>query len=199
MNIGALLKDVQDRRVRKDVPEFRVGDSIRINIKIKEGDKVRVQPFEGVVIARRGSGLSSKFCVRRISYNVGVEKTFPLHSPIWESIRVLRPALVKRAKLRYFFQDPNRDMRFKEDASRVASAAIPAEARKESAPKAADPAAEKKTISAEKMAKQKERRAKKKDKRESRRELAVSRATKAPQAEPVAAAAGAEKAEEKKA
>ena len=207
MNIGALLREVQETRMRKDVPDFRVGDTIRINIRIKEGDKTRVQPFEGIVISRKGSGLSANFAVRRISYSVGVEKTFPLHSPLWESIRVLRSSAVKRAKLKYFFRNPDRLMKFKSDPRRQAVAA-PAEVSAEGPVRAVKAEASgveagAKKLSKEEVAKLKEKRAKKKGKRTSRRDLAVARASRpsapGPAAAVAVAAAVAEKTEEKKA
>ncbi|MCH7490724.1 MAG: 50S ribosomal protein L19, partial [Gemmatimonadetes bacterium] len=88
----------------KQVPDFRAGDSIRVAFRIIEGDKERVQKFEGVCIARRGGGLNATFTVRRVSYGVGMERTFPLHSPRVESITVIRHGQVRRAKL-YYLRD----------------------------------------------------------------------------------------------
>ncbi len=85
----------------KDVPAFRVGDTVRVFVKVVEGDKERLQQFEGVVIARRGSGTRETFMVRKISFGVGVERIFPLYSPSIEKIEVIKQGAVKRAKLYY--------------------------------------------------------------------------------------------------
>ena len=85
----------------KDVPEFRPGDTVRVHVKIKEGDKFRIQVFEGLVMKRQNGGVSETFTVRKISYGVGVERTFPVHSPIIEKIEVVRLGKVRRAKLNY--------------------------------------------------------------------------------------------------
>ena len=85
----------------REVPEFRPGDSVRVHVKIKEGDKFRIQVFEGLVMKRQNGGVSETFTVRKISYGVGVERTFPVHSPIIEKIEVTRLGKVRRAKLNY--------------------------------------------------------------------------------------------------
>lgn len=85
----------------KEIPSFQPGDSVRVNVRVKEGNRERVQAFEGVCIARRNRGLSSAFTVRKISYGEGVERVFPLYSPIIESINVVRLGKVRRAKLYY--------------------------------------------------------------------------------------------------
>ncbi|MBI4355838.1 MAG: 50S ribosomal protein L19 [Candidatus Omnitrophica bacterium] len=87
--------------LKKKAPEFRIGDLIKVSIKIVEGDRVRLQPFEGLVIGRRGSGIHQSFTVRRISYGEGVEKVFPLYSPMIDRIEVIKPGAVRRAKLHY--------------------------------------------------------------------------------------------------
>jgi len=86
---------------RKDVPNFRVGDTVSVNMKVREGEKERVQTFTGVVIGRKGSGTRETFMVRKISYGIGVEKIFPLHSPLIEDIKVVKEGHVRRAKLYY--------------------------------------------------------------------------------------------------
>jgi len=86
---------------RKEIPPFRVGDTISVSMKIKEGEKQRIQVFTGIVIARRGGGTRETFMVRKISYGIGVEKIFPLHSPLIENIKVVKQGVVKRAKLYY--------------------------------------------------------------------------------------------------
>ena len=88
-------------QLKKDVPQFEIGDTVKVHNKIKEGAKERIQIFEGTVIARRGGGISETFTVRRVSYGVGTEKTFPLHSPNVAKVEVVRSAKVRRAKLYY--------------------------------------------------------------------------------------------------
>ena len=88
-------------QLKTDVPQFGIGDGVKVYIRIKEGEKTRTQLFEGTVIARHGGGISETFTVRRVSYGVGVEKTFPIHSPNVEKIEVFRRAKVRRAKLYY--------------------------------------------------------------------------------------------------
>lgn len=96
-----LLRLVEREQQRTDIPEFGPGDTVRVHVKVVEGNRERVQPFDGVVIARRGGGPSETFTVRKISYGVGVERIFPLHSPRIEKIEVLRRGHVRRAKLHY--------------------------------------------------------------------------------------------------
>ena len=93
--------DTQKEWLRSDVPPFRAGDTLRVNVRVKEGDKERLQAFEGVCIARRGSGVSETFTVRKISNGVGVERIFPVHSPMLGDVAVVRRGLVRRAKLYY--------------------------------------------------------------------------------------------------
>lgn len=92
---------VEQPQLRDGIPDFGPGDTIRVNFKIREGNKTRVQPFEGVVIAIRKRGLGSTFTVRRISFGYGVERIFPFHSPLIEGVQVLRRGRVRRAKLYY--------------------------------------------------------------------------------------------------
>ena len=88
-------------QLKTEIPQFGIGDGVKVYIRITEGEKTRTQLFEGTVIARHGGGISETFTVRRVSYGVGVEKTFPLHSPNVEKIEVFRLAKVRRAKLYY--------------------------------------------------------------------------------------------------
>jgi large subunit ribosomal protein L19 len=97
----ALLDKIEKEQYRKDSPQFNVGDSVRVHAKVVEGDKERIQVFSGVVIGRRGHGLSETFTVRRISYGEGVERIFPVHSPRVDKIEVERQGQVHRAKLTY--------------------------------------------------------------------------------------------------
>ena len=98
MNIIAALDQEQ---LRKDIPEFRAGDTVKLYVKVVEGTRERIQLFEGVVISRSGSGVREMFTVRRVSYGVGVERTFPVHSPRLDKIEVARKGVVRRAKLYY--------------------------------------------------------------------------------------------------
>ena len=95
------LNIVEKEEMRADLPEFRVGDTVRVHVKIKEGDKERIQVFEGVVIARKNGDLRSTFTVRKTSFGQGVERIFPLHSPIIDKIEVAKKGKVRRAKLYY--------------------------------------------------------------------------------------------------
>ncbi len=95
------LSAVEKGELRTDIPEFAVGDTVKVHVKIKEGDKERIQIFEGVVIARRNGDLRSSFTVRKISFGQGVERIFPLHSPVIDKIEVSKRGKVRRAKLYY--------------------------------------------------------------------------------------------------
>ncbi len=101
MNIDNYLKSVEAPYLRANIPTFAPGDTVRVSVKVREGEKERLQAFEGVVLRRRGGGLGSTFTVRKVSYGVGVERTFPLHSPVIERIERLRPGRVRRARLYY--------------------------------------------------------------------------------------------------
>ena len=96
-----LLNAVTKSYMKNDLPEFRAGDTVKVHVRIKEGDKERIQVFEGLVIYRHGVGISATFTVRKISSGVGVEKIFPLHSPMIAKIEVVRLGKVRRAKLSY--------------------------------------------------------------------------------------------------
>ena len=96
-----LIDQITNKQLRKDVPNFKPGDTVKVYVKIKEGEKTRIQLFEGVCIARKGGGISETFTVRKISYQVGVERVFPIHSPIIDRIEVVKVGKVRRAKLHY--------------------------------------------------------------------------------------------------
>lgn len=96
-----VMQDIEKDYIRTDMPEFNPGDTLLIKVRIKEGDKERVQPFEGIVIKKRGSGVRATFTLRKISYGVGVERIFPVNSPALESVKVLSRGVVRRAKLYY--------------------------------------------------------------------------------------------------
>jgi large subunit ribosomal protein L19 len=103
----------------KEIPPFRAGDTLRVNVRVKEGDKERLQAFEGVCIARRGAGVSESFTVRKISNGVGVERIFPVHSPMLSEITVVRRGRVRRAKLFYLRNVTGKSARIKEKKVRV--------------------------------------------------------------------------------
>jgi large subunit ribosomal protein L19 len=111
--------ETQKTWLRSDLPPFRAGDTLRVNVRVKEGDKERIQAFEGVCIARRGSGVSETFTVRKISNGVGVERIFPVHSPMIADIQVMRRGRVRRAKLYYLRQLTGKATRIKEKKVRV--------------------------------------------------------------------------------
>ena len=96
-----LIEAFTNEQLKKELPTIRIGDTIRVHNRIKEGNRERIQMFEGTVIAKHGGGISETFTVRRISYGVGVEKTFPIHSPNVEKVDVIRQGKVRRAKLNY--------------------------------------------------------------------------------------------------
>jgi len=95
------LEKVTRAQLRSNIVAFRPGDTVRVHVKIKEGDKTRVQPFEGVVVGRRGRDIQETFTVRKLSFGIGVERIFPLHSPLIENIELVRRGHVRRAKLYY--------------------------------------------------------------------------------------------------
>jgi large subunit ribosomal protein L19 len=96
-----ILQEIEREQLRSDLPQFDPGDTLRVNVRVREGDKERLQAFEGVCIARKGGGVSETFTVRKVSSGIGVERVFPLHSPSIESVLVVRRGRVRRAKLYY--------------------------------------------------------------------------------------------------
>jgi len=109
-----LIEKVESASLRKEIPEFEVGDTVEVRSRIKEGEKERIQPFVGTVIVRKGHGTSAMFTVRRIVQQEGVERTFPLHSPLIESIKVVRSGRVRRARLYYLRDRVGKATRLKE-------------------------------------------------------------------------------------
>ncbi|HEY4708013.1 MAG TPA: 50S ribosomal protein L19 [Thermodesulfobacteriota bacterium] len=99
-----IIQDIEKDFIRTDIPAFQPGDTLLVRVKIREGEKERVQPFEGVVIKKRGGGVRATFTLRKVSYGVGVERIFPVNSPAIESIKVLSKGIVRRAKL-YYLRD----------------------------------------------------------------------------------------------
>ncbi|HHY74604.1 MAG TPA: 50S ribosomal protein L19 [Bacillus bacterium] len=109
-----LIHDITKEQLRADIPAFRPGDTLRVHVKVVEGTRERIQVFEGVVIKRRGGGVSETFTVRKISYGVGVERTFPVHTPKIAKIEVMRRGKVRRAKLYYLRSLRGKAARIKE-------------------------------------------------------------------------------------
>ena len=99
--MNEIIKKIEDAQLKEKVDEFRVGDTVRVSAKIKEGNRERIQVFEGIVLKRQNGGIRETFTVRKLSNGVGVEKTWPLHSPTIEKIEVVRRGKVRRAKLNY--------------------------------------------------------------------------------------------------
>ncbi len=114
MDMEKLLAEVERPALRQDLPEFRPGDTVRVHVKVREGDKERLQVFEGIVLRRREGGLRSTFTVRKVTYGVGVERTFPLHSPMLEKIEMIRQGHVRRAKLYYLRELKGKAARIRE-------------------------------------------------------------------------------------
>ena len=112
--MNEIIRSIEAQQLRNDIPEFHVGDTVRVQVKVVEGSRERLQAFEGTVIARRNGSIRETFTVRRTSYGVGVERTFPLHSPRVESIAVVRHGKVRRAKLYYLRSRSGKSAKVKE-------------------------------------------------------------------------------------
>ena len=120
MNIIEQLEKEHMEELGKEVPEFAPGDTLRVNVKVKEGERERIQAFEGVCIARGGRGLNESFTVRKISFGEGVERVFPIYSPLVDSIAVTRRGKVRRAKLYYLRERRGKSARIAEKVDRRA-------------------------------------------------------------------------------
>lgn len=114
MNLN-LINEITSQQMRADLPQLRPGQTVRVDVKIKEGDKSRIQAYEGVVVKVQGSGIGKTFTVRKVSSGVGVERTFPVHSPVIDKITVIRNGKVRRAKLHYLRQRSGKSAKIKED------------------------------------------------------------------------------------
>src|ERR1700722_20017492 len=125
--MSRILEKVQGDQARQDIPAFRPGDTVRVHVRLKEaeGEKERIQPFEGVVISKRGHLAGSTFTVRRVSFAIGVERIFPLHSPMISSIEVLRKGRVRRPRLYYLRGLKGRAARIKRVAQEQEAPAAP--------------------------------------------------------------------------
>jgi large subunit ribosomal protein L19 len=121
MNLIAELEAEQIKKLDKTIPEFQPGDTVVVNVRVKEGERTRVQAYEGVCIARAGSGLNESFTVRKISYGEGVERVFPVYSPMIDSVKVVRRGKVRRAKLYYLRDRRGKSARIAERTDKSAS------------------------------------------------------------------------------
>jgi large subunit ribosomal protein L19 len=113
-----IVKQIENEQLRDGLPEFDAGDTVRVNVRVREGEKERTQAFEGVCIAKKGSGAAETFTVRKVSAGIGVERVFPLHSPMLESIQVVRRGRVRRAKLYYLRARKGKAARIREKQQR---------------------------------------------------------------------------------
>ena len=102
--MNEIIRSIENAQLRSDLPSFRIGDTLRVHVKVVEGSRERLQAFEGVIIARRNGSIRETFTVRRVSYGIGVERTFPIHSPNVDHIDIVRHGKVRRAKL-YYLRD----------------------------------------------------------------------------------------------
>ena len=114
MNASEIIKNIEAEQLKADAPQFSVGDTVKVYAKVKEGSRERIQVFEGTVLKRQGGGARETFTVRKLSNGVGVEKTWPVHSPVIEKIEVVRRGKVRRAKLNYLRQRVGKAAKVKE-------------------------------------------------------------------------------------
>ncbi len=121
-----LIQSVDNSQMRTDFPDFRSGDTVRVHVKIREGDKYRIQVFEGVVIARKRAGMSSTFTVRKVSFGYGIERIFPLHSPIIDRLEVVKSGKVRRSRLYYLRGRRGKAARLKEAERQEQGSEVPA-------------------------------------------------------------------------
>lgn len=116
--MNEILRAIEAEQMRNDLPNFRIGDTVKLHVKIKEGNRERIQIFEGFVLKRQNGGIGETFTVRRIASGVGVEKTFPIHSPLVEKIEVVRRGKVRRARLHYMRQRTGKSAKIKTKADK---------------------------------------------------------------------------------
>ena len=110
-----LINNIESEYLKEDLPEFKSGDTVKVNVKVIEGNRERIQTFEGVIIAANGAGVNKTITVRKLSFGVGVERIFPVHAPIVESIEVVRKGKVRRSKLYYLRDRVGKSAKIKED------------------------------------------------------------------------------------
>ena len=115
---GEIIKKIGNKHLRTDLPVLEIGDTIKMRLKVKEADKMRVHPYEGTVIRKNGGGVGATFTIRKISYGEGVERTFPVHSPLIESISVVSKGKVNRARLYYLRDRVGKKAKVKKDLSK---------------------------------------------------------------------------------
>jgi large subunit ribosomal protein L19 len=113
-----IVQEIEKEQLREGLPKFDPGDTVRVNVRVREGEKERTQAFEGVCIAKQGGGVGETFTVRKVSAGIGVERVFPLHSPMIESIKVVRRGRVRRAKLYYLRARKGKAARIRERQQR---------------------------------------------------------------------------------
>ena len=113
-----IIDQIEKEQLRNDIAPFNIGDTVKVFVKVKEGEKERIQAYEGVVIAKKGTSVRETFTVRRVSFGIGVERTFPLHSPRIEKVVVTRKGKVRRAKIYYIRNLSGKAAKVKEDISR---------------------------------------------------------------------------------
>ncbi len=133
INRGAIIRSVEQPHLRNDLPDFQPGDTVRVDYKVTEGTRTRVQAFEGVVIAIQGSSTRKSFVVRKIAFNEGVERIFPLHSPLIDKINVIERGKVRRAKLYYLRKLRGKASKIKADRGRMMKGAANAASAKAAA------------------------------------------------------------------
>jgi large subunit ribosomal protein L19 len=131
MNKQAIINSIEAEQLKKDLPEFGPGDTVRVQVKVVEGDKERLQAFQGIVLQRRGNGISATFTVRKISAGIGVERIFPLHAPTVASVKVIKKGVVRRAKLFYLRGLTGRASKIQQRQETVEAPAAPAPAAKQ--------------------------------------------------------------------
>lgn len=112
--MNEIIRSLEREQLRSDIPDFRIGDTVRVYVKVVEGSRERLQAFEGAVIARRNGSIRETFTVRRVSYGIGVERTFPVHSPRLDRIEIIRRGKVRRAKLYYLRERSGKAAKIKE-------------------------------------------------------------------------------------
>jgi len=110
-----LINNIESEYLKQDLPEFKSGDTVKVNVKVIEGNRERIQTFEGVIIAANGAGVNKTITVRKLSFGVGVERIFPVHAPIVDSIEVVRKGKVRRSKLYYLRDRVGKSAKIKED------------------------------------------------------------------------------------
>jgi large subunit ribosomal protein L19 len=122
----AIMRAIEAEQMKKDLPKFGIGDTLRVSVRVEEGDKTRTQLFEGVVMRRQGSGIRECFTVRRVSFGEGVERNFPIHSPTVQKIEVVRKGKVRRAKLYYLRKQTGKKSKIEESKREETTTASPA-------------------------------------------------------------------------